>query len=207
MVATEPIIGIVPRQWPGSTIVCLGTGPSLTPDQVEFCRGRAPVIAIKNAVDVAPWADVVYGAGVDRTNWWGANGARIARTHQGLRFTLDRTAAAWATVLKIGPPVGLSTSPDTLATGRHSGYSAINLAVLLGAARVLLLGYDMRHVGGKHHFFGGHPTGMVPDYREWPKNFRTLIEPLKAFGVSVINCTPGSAIDAFPTMSLSEALA
>src|SRR5690606_8383467 len=34
----------VPRRWPNSTVVCLASGPSLTPEDVAFCRGKAPVI-------------------------------------------------------------------------------------------------------------------------------------------------------------------
>lgn len=207
MVAAETIqTATVPRLWPGSTIVCLATGPSLCRADVDACRDRAKVIAVKNAVDLAPWADVVYGAGVDSTNWWGTNGARVAAAHQGLRFTLDQKAAAWASVLKIGAPLGLSTSPDTLNTGQHSGYQAINLAVLLGAARILLLGYDMKPDGDRHHFFGAHPTGNKPVYRDFLPHFQTLVEPLRELGVSVINCTPASAIECFEKMPLSEAL-
>jgi hypothetical protein len=50
----------VPKLWPGSTVVCLGTGPSLTAEDVEAVRGRAKVIAINNAHALAPWADVLY---------------------------------------------------------------------------------------------------------------------------------------------------
>ncbi len=196
----------VPRQFDGGVVVCLATGPSLTQADVDFCRGKAGVIAVKNAYDLAPWADVVYGAGVDRTGWWLKNGARVAQQHTGLRFTLDPKAAAWATVLKIGQPLGLSTSPDTLNTGQNSGYQAINLAALLGAARILLLGYDMKPEGGRDHFFGAHPTGNKPQYRDFLPHFSTLVEPLKALGVSVINCTPGSAIECFERMPLAEAL-
>jgi len=162
---------------------------------------------VKNAVDLAPWADVVYGAGVDRTAWWKHEGPRVARQHQGLRFTLDPKVAEWATVLRIGGPLGLSTDPGTLNTGKNSGYQAINLAALLGAARILLLGYDMRSADGRDHFFGAHPTGNKPDYREFLPYFRTLVAPLADLGVSIVNCTPGSAIDAFPRMTLTEALA
>lgn len=197
----------VPRVFAGQTVVCVGTGPSLTQAQVDFCRGKAAVLAVKNAFDLAPWADVVYGAGVDSTNWWGVNGARVAAAHQGLRFTLDPQAAAWASLLKIGPPLGLSSAPDTLNTGQNSGYQAINLAVHLGASRVLLLGYDMKPVAGRDHFFGAHPTGNKPVYRTFLPHFKTLVEPLQQLGVVVINCTPDSALESFPKMTLTEALA
>ena len=41
----------VPRLWPGSTIVCIGTGPSLVVEDVQACRGHK-VIAIKDAIDL-----------------------------------------------------------------------------------------------------------------------------------------------------------
>lgn len=197
---------IVERLWPDSTIVCLATGPSLCAEDVEACRGRARVIAIKNAFDLAPWADVVYGAGVDSTRWWHHNGARVVKQHQGLRFTLDPNCGVWATVLQLGPELGLSREPDRLALGRHSGYQAINLAVHLGAKRIVLLGYDMQPMGDQHHFFGDHPTKNKPLYQEWLPHFQTLVNPLADLGVEVLNATRSTALDVFPKVSLAEAL-
>lgn len=204
--ATEIEYVVVPRLWPGETVVCLATGPSLTTADVDFVRGKARAIAIKNAVDLAPWADVVYGAGVDRTRWWNEHGARVAAQHHGLRFTLDPTARQWASLLRWGAEHGLSTDPAALSLGRNSGYQAINLAVLLGAAKVVLLGYDMRRTGGRENFCPGELKGPAHKYDEWMRLFETMVEPLKALGVSVINCTPGSALDVFPKMTLAEAL-
>ena len=45
----------VSRLWPGSTVVCIGSGPSLTPEDVAYVRGKARVIAINRSVDLAPW--------------------------------------------------------------------------------------------------------------------------------------------------------
>lgn len=198
----------VPRQWPGSTIVCLATGPSLNQADVDACRDRARVIAIKDAYNLAPWADVVYGAGVDQTKWWQRNGKRVVAAHQGLRFTLDPAAAEWASLLQWGAEQGLSTDPARLALGRNSGYQAINLAVLLGAAKIILLGYDMKRAAGEQeNFFVGPTKGPVHRYAEWQPFFRTLLDPLARLGVSVINCTPDSALECFPKMTLAEALA
>lgn len=197
----------VPQLWPGSTIVCLATGPSLTQADVDTCRDRARVIAIKNAYDLAPWSDVVYGAGVDQTKWWQRNGDRVAAEHQGLRFTLDPAASKWASLLRWGTVEGLSTEPDRLALGRNSGYQAINLAVLLGAAKIILLGYDMKTAGPRENFFEGPTKGPSHRFADWRPFFATLVDPLRRLDVSVINCTPGSALDCFPKMSLSEALA
>ena len=106
-----------------------------------------------------------------------------------------------------GRPEGLSTEPTGLITGRNSGYQAINIAVLAGARRILLLGYDMRFIDGRQHWFGNHPIkNHEAEFTGYAKRFRTMVEPLEKLGVEVVNCSPGSAIDAFPRAELSEAL-
>lgn len=204
---TSPAFSTVPRIWDGATAVCLATGPSLTPADVAACRGRAKVIAIKDAIDLAPWADVLYGCGADSGQWWPRNGDRLA-TFPGLRFTLDPLAAKWAQVLTIGPELGLSADPDTLCHGRNSGYQAINLAVLLGATRVLLLGYDLQPgPRGESHVHGDHPWRAPLPFDAFLAAFSSIAAPLEAAGVTVINCTRRTALTVFPQMPIEEALA
>lgn len=199
---------IVPRLWLGSTIVCIGAGPSLTLHDVDVCRGRARVIAVKDAIRLAPWADVLYGAGADVGRWWARNGEGLA-SFAGLRFTLDPAASRWATVLRQTGFTGLESDPSGLRTGKNSGYQAINLAVHLGAAKIVLLGFDMQpDAKGQDHWFGAHPYHTAPiPYRDFRELFPTIVEPLKAVGVEVLNATPGSALDCFQRVSLEEALA
>lgn len=103
---------------------------------------------------------------------------------------------------------GLSLESGTLLTGRNSGYQALNLAVLAGAKRVVLLGFDMCFKGGKSHWFGDHPIANVEaDFRNYAKAFRTTLPQLERVGVEVLNCSPISLIDAFPKVTLEEALA
>lgn len=94
--------------------------------------------------------------------------------------------------------------------GANSGYQSLNLAMLLGATRIILLGFDMRAVNDKKHFHPDHPPGMNNPYdglfKTWNQNFRSTLPDLKKAGVTVINATPDSALDAFPRMSLEEAL-
>lgn len=100
---------------------------------------------------------------------------------------------------------GLSMTPGKLHAGRNSGYQAINLAVLLGYTTLLLVGYDMRKVDERPHFFGNYPQPILDresPYHDWIPIFRTI----KCEGFSVINCTPDSALDAFPTGSLGDYL-
>lgn len=104
-------------------------------------------------------------------------------------------------------PSGLSDKRNGLMTGQNSGHQAINLAVLLGARRILLLGFDMKSSGGKTHWFGEHPTRTDESiFSAMLNNFPHMVRPLAALGVEVINCTPGSALQCFPKQTLDQTL-
>lgn len=211
MIAVEstPDVASVPRIFPNSTIVCVGTGPSLTQEDVDYCRGRARVIAIKDAIRMAPWADVLYGAGDDSSQWWQRpDNQPLIGGFNGLKFSLDKQATRVSTVLKWGTLSGLSTDPTMLALGHHSGYSAVNLAVLLGATRIVLLGYDLKADEKKgDHFFGKHPRKNTPAFNLMGLYFPSMVDPLRALGVSVVNCSRETALTTFPRQNLTEALA
>ena len=94
---------------------------------------------------------------------------------------------------------------DCLHYGNNSGYQAINLAYLLGAQRIVLLGYDM-HATDKRHFFGDHPNHLAvgSDYADWLQRFPQLAADLKSEGVEVINCTRSTALKGFPQSTMDE---
>jgi hypothetical protein len=186
-------------------VVCIATGPSLTPEDVAFVQGKAKVIAVNDAYKLAPWADVLYACD---SRWWRWHHG--VKSFTGPKYALDRSAAKWpgVTSLRHTGPTGLETDPTALRTGKNSGYQAINLAVHLGAKRIVLLGYDMkRGEGGKEHFFGHHPLHTRSPYSEFRRRYETLVEPLKAIGVTVVNCTRDTALDMFPRQSLAETFA
>lgn len=192
---------IVPTLWPRATFVCLGTGASLTKSDVDACRGLR-AIAINNAYTIAPWAEVLYAA--DQKFWAWHQGVP---SFTGLKYTVEPQRIKWPGLQVLQQDgdntlPGLSLDQAKLRTGYNSGYQAINLAVHLGAARIVLLGYDMH--GG--HFFGEHPDNSRPPFALSLSMFPTLIEPLAALGVSIVNCTPNSALTCFPQAPLASVL-
>lgn len=198
---------IVAKLWSDATVAILAGGPSLTQADVDACRGRAHVVAIKNTITLAPWADVLYACDA---KWWKA--WPETQTFQGPKYGLEIVRGRQdVTVLRQGRDNGLETDPSALAKGQNSGYQAINLAVHLGASKILLLGYDMKpSADGIHRWHVTHRyhRGIIaPPYQQFLRHFVTLLEPLKQLGVRVINATPESALDAFPKMTLTEALA
>ena len=93
---------------------------------------------------------------------------------------------------------------ERLHYGNNSGYQAINLAYLLGATTILLLGYDMQKTGGKSHFFGDHPEPLNAgsDYSDWARLFVGLAADLRTEGIAVTNYTRETALTCFPRGAL-----
>lgn len=200
---------MIERLWSGATAVCIGSGPSLTPADVDYVRGKARVIVVNTTYQLAPWADVLYAADAP---WWDHYAG--APDFGGLKVSIEQTIAGergrrpqerWGvTVLKNTGVHGLEQDPSGLRTGRNSGYQAIGLAYHLGASRIVLLGYDMRGA----HWHPAHPASVRKGMHHhlWRQAFATLAEPLRAAGVTVVNASRETALDAFPRMPLQDAL-
>lgn len=180
--------------------ICLACGPSLTQADVDYIRGKGLVIAVNNAYQLAPWADVLYAADA---NWW----KHYQPVFNGIRYCAEDTVYAVKVDGKHLP--GLSPEGSNyLHYGGNSGYQAVNLAVNMGAKDIYLLGYDMTAERGKH-FFGEHPGNLnraTGHFGGWIKNFHTMKPHLEARGITITNCTRHTALDCFPKIRLEDAL-
>lgn len=210
--AKAPIVyATVPKIWPGETVVCIASGPSLTPADVDACRGRARVIVVNDGYRLAPWADVLYACDAA---WWRAHGDKVvACGFAGMKYTLtpDRRFCPDVQVLE-NRGDGLDLHPSALGTGAthgvggNSGYQAINLAVHFGAARIVLLGYDMQRTGRKSHWFGEHSNWQRPPLVEFRPAYGPLPGLLQSIGVSIVNCSRETALTTIPRQPLAAAL-
>jgi hypothetical protein len=103
---------------------------------------------------------------------------------------------------------GMSLDPMRTHQGGNSGFQAANLAILMGAARILLLGFDMRAAGGRKHWHEDHPDWMVnpqeSTFRSWREAFEVALPSIQRAGVEIINCTPGSALTCFPMAEIES---
>jgi hypothetical protein len=204
----------VPRLWPGQTICILASGPSLTAEDVARVQGRMPTIVVNTTYQRAPWADVLYASDF---KWWRWH--KGAPDFAGLKYTLSVAAAEkWAglTALDNTGDLGLERQPTGLRTGKNSGYQAINLAVHFGARRIVLLGFDLQMTGGRKYWHGDHPIEVLDKKADMKKcqsrlqgfrvRFESIVEPLKAAGVEVINASRQTALTCFRRVSLEEVL-
>jgi len=98
---------------------------------------------------------------------------------------------------------------NALGWGGNTGCAAINLAFVLGASRVFLLGFDLKVSEGKTNWHDRNiskPTDS--SYKNFEKGFTEIAKNLpKVFpGGQIFNCTPGSRLTVFPRMDLKAAL-
>lgn len=167
-------------------------------------RSNASSLAINNTWELAPWADVLYAA--DAT-WWTVH-AQTALKFAGIKVTAHESVPYRQVMeLRNTGKEGFDPDPSAVRTGGNGGYTGVHIAAHGGAARILLCGFDMRGT----HWHGPHPKPLrstgAHTFRKWIRRFETLAPELKARGIEVLNCTPGSALKCFPFMDLEEALA
>lgn len=103
---------------------------------------------------------------------------------------------------------GVSTRKGWIKQGGNSGFQAVGLALMFGAARVILLGYDMQFTGGKRHWHRDHPETMgnpvERKFQEWRGHFEHLARQAR---VPIINASRETALRCFPRMDLDACLA
>lgn len=97
----------------------------------------------------------------------------------------------------------------TVGGGGNSGFQALNLAVQFGAAKIVLIGFDMDDAGGKHWYGrNGWPMSNNPDrscFRRWIAAFEKAAPVLAHRGIQVFNASPNSALRCFPLVDLEQA--
>lgn len=193
----------VPQLWPGETVAILGAGPSASRPDAERLRGLCRLIAVNCSWELAPWADVLYACD---WGWWN----KYCPDFRGLRVSQDVHAAELIEGVKRVPSVaeaGLSLDPLRIHQGGNGGYQALNLAVLLGARRVILLGFDMQGT----HWHGPHPSGLnnpaEDNFAQWRAAFAGAVPDLERAGVEVINCSRETTLECFPRRALEDVVA
>jgi hypothetical protein len=207
------------------TAVVIATGPSLTRAQLNRVAalrslGKIGVVTFNNVYrDYHGHVDVYTACD---PQWWEHYGKHVRgsmNVPRASRYHWDAAVAAEHECTHVpgkwGP--GLSLDPNYIHYGHSSGYQAINLAVLSGYTKLLLLGFDMHYPqGGKRHYFedlsevsGEYPAALRKNstFTGLMACYNTIFQQMartKAF--EIYNCTPGSAMPFFGHHDLEEML-
>lgn len=171
-------------------------------------RGKARVVVVNDGYRIAPWADALVALDEE---WWSVHGARVVREFEGEPFAVSPLAERWGATYLRNPIIrdDVSTDWESPSYGADGGQFAIQLAVLHGAKRILLLGYDMGDgPNGERHWFGNHPSALrnVSPYALFLEKYEKAVPSLKRLGVEVINCTPRTNLLCFPRAALRDVL-
>ena len=108
-------------------------------------------------------------------------------------------------------PEGLTTRDSgKIGWNKSTGAGAINLALILGAKRIVLLGFDMKM--GKDHQANWHSNEVnqpIPsDYIKFSTGMELIAMQLsdKYPNIEILNAGPDSALDCFEKVNLEEIL-
>jgi hypothetical protein len=196
-------------RWEGKPCYIIGGGPSLEGFCWERLAGEFVLgcnVAFYHGVDIVPvmlFGDAKFfsqheeglAAYAEAGGWVVTNSSRRGNN-----------APGWLRVMK-KQLRGLAL--DGLGWNGNTGASAINLALLLGADPIYLLGFDMRvGANGKtnyHNAYNNRPNGKT--YQRFRKGMERVAKDLARLfpGRRVINLDDGtSALDVFPKENLAE---
>lgn len=202
--------------WKGRRCFIIGGGPSLTGFDFERLRGEK-VIAINKAFASCMFADVLYF--MDFIHFYtniedgrfGPEYLEKWKTFPGIKVHADSRGRDLPDVYWINLSsyqYGVSTSQKRgLYRGSNCGYGALNLAVLMNANPIYLLGYDMKHNGKITHFHEGYSrTAEDKALREFIGEFGAIRNDLRARRINVVNLNPRSALKWFSFQTIDEVL-
>lgn len=164
---------------------------------------------INQSWQLCPWADVLYGC--DGAFWKCFHGVP---DFAGLKLAHEtEVTAQYIDIHKIDVETHdyiIVERPAAVGSGGNSGFQALNLAVQFGSRYIILVGYDMRRDFGIHWYGENRGPGMRnPEQRhflQWRRAFDNSATILKDLGVTVVNVSDVSTIQAFPKMTFEEAL-
>ena len=199
----------IPRLWEGQTVCIIAGGESASEEaSLEKIRGKAKVIAVNNAFRLAPWADLLYACDA---KWWDEyrdpqDGlAAWTETRIPIKVSLTATIGEVHRLPYDADAPGLSLDPLRLHTiGGNGGGQAMNLAVLMGASRIVLIGFDMQG----EHWHGRHPHPLTnpgaDNFEKWIDAIGKTAPDLAKVGVEVINASRRTALNCFARRDLAE---
>jgi len=186
---------VPPAMLLGATVVILGGGPSLNDVNHDLWRGRYRCIGINNGYVFNPDALFFQDFGF----WHKQDHATpIRRQFNGLVVTTspqmrDEPRVHVVERSRYRQKFGLPDRHGAFPQITNAGHGAICLAYMLGAAKIVLLGFDGT---GNGNWYESNPDPADED--RFSRRFRPGIEstlgPLRNEGVELINATPGSAL-------------
>ena len=174
------------------------------------------IIGVNQSWKLGLWVDVVLFGDV---KWWRWTVLRDEETKEAFlnHPSIKVTNCEWFYAHKMKPKgikvmaragTAYSKKPGHLGWPLNTGGAAINLAAILGATRVLLLGFDGRAGGEAGNNWHTDYPEVLPDpkgtYSIYHNPMRKMYDAATRDGVEIINCTPNSGYKFIPYKPIEE---
>ncbi len=208
---------IAPLFAPADIVLLFGGGPSLlsvSPEALALALKAHPVVAINESAFAIPEMKPSAVVSIDQ-QFMAHRAARLQELAQHCPVYLcPPEHAAKSLQEKIPRAIFLHESQVSSwdcqrlhRRGGSSGYGALNAAVLMGAKRIVILGYDYKRTNGRKNWHGAYTWPQNENFAAWARAFDGLVKPFAERGIEVVNANPDSLVAAFPRMTFAEALA
>lgn len=101
--------------------------------------------------------------------------------------------------------------PTQMGWFRNSGAAAVNLAIKMGASTIVMMGFDMKIVGGKQNWYPNHLRGQRNNPGAITRHIQGFQKLYKAVqkecpNVRIFNATEDSGLTFIPHLSIREAI-
>jgi len=184
--------GRVSGELSGGPVYVLGGGPSLS--GFDFDRLSGPTIAANKTAFIAK-SDYLVSLDLnfirqsrsEISDFISDGGRAILALDPSRAHLIHDEPVPGATYVIKDRTKGLSSDPGRLF-GTNSGYAAVNVAYLMGAKDIRLLGLDFSHASGHTHFHGGYSWGTVRTnnaIQKWANEFGHAKPVLDEEGVQI----------------------
>jgi hypothetical protein len=172
--------------------VCIASGSSLTIEDCEKVRiwreerDSRRVFVVNTTYQIASWADYLYA---NDKAWWNLHKEQVATEFKGECLA----------------PMQLEGTTMVTKIVNNSGAATLFTASLMGAERIIMLGYDCKKTNGMAHWHGDHPKplGNAVSMDKWAALFLKVSAHIKC---QVINASRETALDMFERANLEDAL-
>ncbi len=199
----------IPKIWDKATCYILGGGPSLNDVDIDRLHGDGHrVIAVNKSFRLAEWADAMF---FNDKGFFLGNRQRLL-DFPGLKVSTCKAIINNAPGIKFvrrrNTPWGLMRDPGFIGWNESSGAAAINLAMHLGATKLILFGYDMKRIGDYCNWDQVLEKKFAPKafdpYKRFRAPFPRIAQDLRGMNIHCVNATPGSALTEFPIVDPEE---
>lgn len=203
--------------WSGQRCFIVGGGPSLKGFNFSKLCGEK-IIAINKAFVDLPFADITFAVDRQYQDWLIKGtfnmfeASKLWPNFKGHKVWLKIPGEIYQAGIEFVPLAGhegISTSlEEGIYDGSNSGYSALNLAIALGANPIYLLGYDMKKDNrGDSHYHSGYPHPQKKkELSTFAKKFPQLAKLANEKNIKIINLNKDSELKCFEFGTIKEAL-